>query len=94
MWGMRPFDKFINPVENVIVTKIGMGEGWHNYHHAFPYDYRASELGWKYNTAGMFIDACAWFGLAYDRKTVAPETVKARMKRTGDGTRLEGREHY
>jgi stearoyl-CoA desaturase (delta-9 desaturase) len=26
---------------------IGVGEGWHNYHHTFPNDYRCSELGQK-----------------------------------------------
>lgn len=33
MWGYKPYDRRINPVENVAVAVVAMGEGWHNYHH-------------------------------------------------------------
>lgn len=66
------------------------GEGWHNYHHAFPWDYKAAELGsYKGNMTTMLIDFWAWIGLAYDRRTVSPELILKRAKRTGDGTHPE-----
>lgn len=40
MWGYRPYDKKINPVENVVVAVVAMGEGWHNYHHVFPCNFK------------------------------------------------------
>ncbi|KAI8521645.1 stearoyl-CoA desaturase 5-like [Branchiostoma floridae x Branchiostoma belcheri] len=86
MWGNKPYDKFINPSQNFPVAFLAMGEGWHNYHHTFPYDYATSELGWKVNSTTVFIDVMAWLGLAYDRKKVSPNTVRARVSRTGDGT--------
>src|SRR5436305_27705 len=63
-----------------------MGEGYHNFHHAFPYHYSASELGWQnnFNPATAFIDACSWLGLAYDLRTVPDEMVEKRVARTGD----------
>lgn len=47
LWGKQPFDKRIQPRECDWVSWLSMGEGYHNYHHAFPYDYSASELGWR-----------------------------------------------
>jgi stearoyl-CoA desaturase (delta-9 desaturase) len=50
-----------------------MGEGWHNYHHVFPFDYKAAELPYVFNLTTMFIDAFALIGWAYDRKTASHE---------------------
>jgi stearoyl-CoA desaturase (delta-9 desaturase) len=77
----------ISPVENVPVAIIAFGEGWHNYHHVFPWDYKTSELGeYKMNLTTGFIDFFAWLGWAYDLKTVPLELVKRRARRTGDGS--------
>lgn len=84
MWGHRPYDKTINPRQNALVVLGAVGEGFHNYHHTFPYDYAASEYGIKYNLTTMFIDAMAWLGLAYDRKTASKGMIKARKLRTGE----------
>lgn len=65
-----------------------VGEGWHNYHHTFPWDYKAAELGWKFNLSTIFIDFFAAIGWAWDMKTVSPKMLKDRMERTGDGSRL------
>lgn len=32
----------------------------------------------------MFIDGCAWLGLAYDRKKINKVTIAARVQRTGN----------
>lgn len=57
--------RFIKSVENKIVSLAALGEGWHNYHHVFPWDYRTSELGCV-NWSTAFIDAFAKIGWAYD----------------------------
>lgn len=67
-----------------------MGEGWHNYHHVFPWDYKAAELGnYRTNVTTAFIDFFAWIGWAYDLKTVSHTMVKKRAVRTGDGSIYE-----
>lgn len=77
----------IYSAENVGVSIMAVGEGWHNYHHVFPWDYKAAELG-KYSTniTTGFIDLMAKIGWAYDLKSVSPEMVKKRVQRTGDGS--------
>lgn len=32
LFGTRPFDKTIYPVESWFVSALAAGEGWHNYH--------------------------------------------------------------
>jgi len=87
LWGQRPYDKYINPSENLSVAVLALGEGWHNYHHTFPWDYKTSELGkYSVNFSAAFIDFFAKIGWAYDLKTVSTEMIQKRVERTGDGT--------
>ncbi|EDX13199.1 acyl-CoA Delta-9 desaturase isoform X1 [Drosophila simulans] len=86
-FGGRPYDKFINPSENISVAILAFGEGWHNYHHVFPWDYKTAEFGkYSLNFTTAFIDFFAKIGWAYDLKTVSTDIIKKRVKRTGDGT--------
>ena len=86
MFGNKPYDRHINPVENAFVTMGAIGEGFHNYHHTFPSDYSASEFGWKFNPTTMFIDFMAWIGQVEGRKKISNEMVSAHKIRTGDGS--------
>ncbi|XP_066535347.1 stearoyl-CoA desaturase b [Hoplias malabaricus] len=90
MWGMRPYDKNINPRENMFVAFSAVGEGFHNYHHTFPYDYATSEYGSQLNITKAFIDLMCYIGLAKDCKRVSREIVMARVQRTGDGSYKSG----
>lgn len=77
----------ICPSENFLVSLLTLGEGWHNFHHVFPWDYKTSEIGNnRVNPTTHFIDFCARIGWAYDLKTVPTSIVKKRVQRTGDGT--------
>merc|ERR1719244_1796705 len=87
MWGMKPYDKNINPAENLSVAILAVGEGWHNYHHTFPWDYKTAEFGrYRVNFSTALIDFFYTIGQAYDLKTVSPNIVKKRIERTGDGS--------
>lgn len=66
------------------------GEGFHNYHHTFPFDYATSEFGCKLNLTTAFIDLMCFLGLAKDRKKVSKEMIIARIQRTGDGSNKSG----
>uniref|UniRef100_H2LR94 stearoyl-CoA 9-desaturase n=1 Tax=Oryzias latipes TaxID=8090 RepID=H2LR94_ORYLA len=90
MWGNRPYDKTINPRENIFVALSAIGEGFHNYHHTFPFDYATSEFGCKLNLTTAFIDLMCFLGLATDCKSVSKEMITARVKRTGDSSYKSG----
>ncbi|CRK94612.1 CLUMA_CG008112, isoform A [Clunio marinus] len=90
MYGDRPYDKNISPVENIFVSIAAMGEGFHNYHHVFPWDYKTGEFGgWKgyqTNITTAFIDFFAKYGWAYERKYATDDMIARRAAKTGDGT--------
>lgn len=73
-------------VESWIVSICSLGEGWHNYHHAFPWDYRAAEFGTRYSVTTFIINLLAKGGFAYDLKTTDPKLIARRIMRTGDGS--------
>lgn len=77
----------INPSQNVSVAAFALGEGFHNYHHVFPWDYKTAELGnYRLNFTTAFIDLFAKVGWAYELKSVSSEIIEKRVRRTGDGT--------
>lgn len=87
MWGTKPYDNEIQPVETRTVSLLAVGEGFHNYHHTFPWDYRTAELGgYSLNWTKFFIDTMSEIGWAYDLKSVSEDIIQKRVKRTGDGT--------
>lgn len=67
--GTHPYED-TNPAESPFVSIVAVGEGWHNWHHAFPYDYAASEMGIsaQWNPTKLFIDLCCLVGLASNPK--------------------------
>jgi stearoyl-CoA desaturase (delta-9 desaturase) len=81
------FHRRISPAENASVAFFSMGEGWHNYHHLFPMDYKAAELGrYSLNFTTMLLDFFHWIGWAYDMKEPSKELVHKIATRYGDGS--------
>ncbi|KAH8651108.1 acyl-CoA desaturase 1 [Xylariales sp. PMI_506] len=66
--GEQPFDDRNSPRDHVITALFTLGEGYHNFHHEFPSDYRNAIQWWQYDPTKWFI--CLWklVGLAYDLK--------------------------
>ncbi|XP_072746680.1 acyl-CoA Delta-9 desaturase-like [Anoplolepis gracilipes] len=82
IWGIKPYDKSITPTDNTSVSFMTFGEGWHNYHHVFPWDYKAAEFGnYGLNVTTALIDFCAYLGLAYDLKTASTDMIEKRILR-------------
>lgn len=73
--GDKPYDPKIIPVENTFVSMFTMGEGYHNFHHAFPFDYRAADFGF-FNLNKWFLDTMEKLGLAEDLKKASTKMIK------------------
>lgn len=82
LYGDHPYDFLSYPAENPVVSWMAIGEGWHNWHHKYPYDYAASEFGIssQFNPSKMLIDLMAELGLVWNlrRGTSAWAMAKAR----------------
>ncbi|XP_052132570.1 acyl-CoA Delta-9 desaturase-like [Frankliniella occidentalis] len=86
LYGTHPFNNEILPSESRLVSFLTFGEGWHNFHHTFPWDYRAAEFGQNFNFTCTIIETFAKMGWAYDLKAAPADLVRRRALRTGDGT--------
>ena len=69
MFGSRPYNKNIEPADNYFVSLITHGEGYHNWHHEYPSDWRASKDEWyMINLTARFIELAALLGFASLKK--------------------------
>jgi stearoyl-CoA desaturase (delta-9 desaturase) len=92
MFGDRPYDKRIHATENAFVSVVAIGEGWHNWHHKYPFDYAASEFGWdkQRNWTKVFLDMMGVMGLATDFKRATYVWEKQKRKNEVKMPLLEG----
>ncbi|KAG5671365.1 hypothetical protein PVAND_001566 [Polypedilum vanderplanki] len=76
-FGSKPYNKKISATDSSYFAIIVLGEGFHNFHHVFPYDYRTSEynLYWC-NSTTLFIDLMTRIGWASNLKTVSTNTIR------------------
>jgi len=83
LFGNHPYDPKSWPAENPFVSVVAVGEGWHNWHHKYPFDYAASEFGVdrQFNPTKMFIDFFAALGLVTKRKRATGAWMRLREER-------------
>ena len=54
-FGSTTFDDTISPRDHIITGLLTLGEGYHNFHHEFPHDYRNGIHWWDYDPTKWFI---------------------------------------
>lgn len=59
-----------------------LGENWHNYHHAFPSDYRNGVKWYQFDVHKWIIYLMSLVGLAWDLKRTAAVRVEAKVLQT------------
>lgn len=62
--GSTHYDDRHTPRDHIITAVLTMGEGYHNFHHQFPMDYRSAFKWYQYDPTKWFIAACYYIGLA------------------------------
>ena len=66
--GDQPFDDRNSPRDHVFTALVTLGEGYHNFHHEFPSDYRNAIEFWQYDPTKWSIWMWKQLGLAFDLK--------------------------
>jgi len=87
--GDHTFTELSTPVDSMITNLLTSGEGFHNFHHAFPYDYRGINRLASFDPIKWTVYTLYLFGWAYDLKTFPDklieharlETTRARIER-------------
>ncbi|KAM9974377.1 hypothetical protein ACTFIW_007829 [Dictyostelium discoideum] len=62
-----------SPRDSFITSLVTFGEGYHNFHHEFPYDYRNGIHMSAYDPGKWLINFLSWFGFAYELKRFPSE---------------------
>jgi len=81
LWGTRPFGGHDESRNNPLFGIIGMGEGWHNNHHAFPTSARHGLRWWEIDVSYELIRAMAAVGLAWNLRIPTPQAIVAMRAR-------------
>jgi len=72
MFGSRDYDKNISAQDHWLGAILTNGEGYHNFHHAFPLDYRNGIRWHHWDPSKWLIFGLSKVGLAWDLKTTSP----------------------
>ncbi|KAJ7226350.1 delta 9-fatty acid desaturase protein [Mycena rebaudengoi] len=74
--GDAPFDDKHTPKDHLITALVTIGEGYHNFHHQFPMDYRNAIKWYQYDPTKWFIWVCQQLGLASHLKVFPDNEVR------------------
>ncbi|KAM9916731.1 hypothetical protein OXX59_009794, partial [Metschnikowia pulcherrima] len=74
--GVQPFDDRRTPRDHVLTALVTFGEGYHNFHHEFPSDYRNALKWYQYDPTKMSIWAMSKVGLAWNLKTFSQNAIE------------------
>ncbi|SGZ49138.1 CIC11C00000001566 [Sungouiella intermedia] len=74
--GVQPFDDRRTPRDHVLTAFVTFGEGYHNFHHEFPSDYRNALKWYQYDPTKVCIWAMSKVGLAWNLKTFSQNAIE------------------
>jgi len=74
--GDQPFDDRRSPRDHMLTALVTFGEGYHNFHHEFPSDYRNAIKWYQYDPTKWLIRLLKSIGLAYDLKTFSQNAIE------------------
>ena len=78
-WGDRPFCLELSAVDNYLISLLTWGEGYHNYHHTFSYDYRNGIRWYHYDPTKWLIWTLSKLGLATRLKKNQSHFIERRV---------------
>jgi len=80
-WGSQPYTDKNTARDNGILAFFTFGEGYHNYHHIFEYDYRNGIHWWQYDPTKWLIFCLSRVGLAKNLRRCPEERIeKAKLE--------------
>ncbi len=88
LWGRQPFQSNDHSRNNVLFGVLGLGEGWHNNHHAFPTSAKLGLKWWQMDVGYWVIRGLALCRLAWGVRLPA-ELAVAGQNQGGPRTEYE-----
>lgn len=80
VWGRQPFESHDQSRNNALFGIFGLGEGWHNTHHAFPTSARHGLRWWQIDISYWVIRGLESAGLAWNVKLPSRAAIARRTR--------------
>ena len=81
LYGTRPYTEENSARDNGLLAFVTNGEGYHNFHHKFPSDFRNGVRWWQWDPTKWFIASLRYLGLARDLKATPRAVIeKSRLR--------------
>lgn len=90
VFGSRPYTEENSARDNWFLGFLTYGEGYHNFHHMWQWDYRNGPRWYQFDPAKWIIAAGSWVGLTWGLRRV-PDTTIQRAKVAMEAKRLAGK---
>jgi len=74
-FGTQPYDRSNSSRDNWLCALLTNGEGFHNYHHRFPSDYRNGYRWYHWDPSKWLIFALSKVGLAWDLRRTSDQRI-------------------
>src|SRR5439155_14850180 len=78
--GRQPYSRTCTARDCLLMALLTFGEGYHNYHHEFPYDYRNGVKRWQFDPTKWLIWILSKIGLTSDLRKVSTEKIREGSK--------------
>jgi stearoyl-CoA desaturase (delta-9 desaturase) len=69
-WGKRTYSNKDSAKDSFLCAVLALGEGYHNYHHTYPQDYRNGIRFYHFDPTKWVIRGLSWVGLTWDLKKI------------------------
>lgn len=93
MFGKRTYSEKQSARDNWFTAFLTFGEGYHNFHHQFPLDYRNGVRLYQFDPTKWLIRSVAYMGLAKDLKRISQEKILRYRIRTDEQRYLARADH-
>lgn len=90
LFGSRPYTDANTARDNWLLAPLTYGEGYHNFHHQWQWDYRNGALWYQWDSTKWLLNALGWLGLVGQFRRV-PESVMTRARLQMEEKRLKAR---
>ena len=78
-WGEQSYSKELSARDNAILALLTVGEGYHNYHHTFPADYRNGSRLYHFDPVKWTVWSLSRLGLASQLKRFHKEYIMDKL---------------
>ena len=75
-FGTRPYTDANTARDNPLLAPFTFGEGYHNFHHMWPGDYRNGVRWYQFDSTKWLLIGLSWLGLASHFKRVPDATIR------------------